>query len=225
MSAKQSRPPCATNKVRADANRFPAMGRNCNGFIGELPGFNAILVITDRFTKIQRYIPARTTWTATDVANAYICHIWKHYGLPKHVTSDRGTQFASAFWYEINLKLDIKLRLSTAYHPQTDRLSKRAVQTLKQYLRIFCHDRQNRWVAWLALAEFAYNSTPMSIHAYSPFHVLYGFQPRTIHLSEEEVDITAPAAEEWLDSMTTVHSQIGRHSKKYKRQALQAIVR
>ena len=99
------------------------------------------------------------------------------------------------------------MRLSTAYHPQTDDLSERAVQTLKQYLRIFCHDRQNRWVAWLALAEFAYNSTP-STHGYSPFHALYGFQPRTIHLSEEEIDITAPAAEEWLGRMTTVHSQI-----------------
>ena len=47
-------------------------------FVGELPeseGYNAILVITDRFTKTQRYIPARTTWTSEDVANAYICHI------------------------------------------------------------------------------------------------------------------------------------------------------
>ena len=80
-------------------------------FIGELPeseGFNAILVITDRFTKMQGYIPALTTWTASDVANAYICHIWKHYGLPKHIRSDRGPQFASAFWCEINLKFNVK---------------------------------------------------------------------------------------------------------------------
>ena len=33
-------------------------------FVGELPeseGFNAILVVTDRFTKVQNYIPAKTT--------------------------------------------------------------------------------------------------------------------------------------------------------------------
>ena len=33
-------------------------------FVGELPeseGFNAILVVTDRFTKVQHYIPAETT--------------------------------------------------------------------------------------------------------------------------------------------------------------------
>jgi len=47
-------------------------------FVGELPeskGFNAILVITDRFTKIQHYIPAKMTWTAEDVANIYITEI------------------------------------------------------------------------------------------------------------------------------------------------------
>ena len=44
-------------------------------FIGELPeseGFNAILVVTDRFTKVQHYILAKTTWTTEDVANSYI---------------------------------------------------------------------------------------------------------------------------------------------------------
>ena len=53
-------------------------------FVGELPesdGFNAILVITDRFTKMQQYIPAKTTWTSDFFANVYITDIWRHYGL------------------------------------------------------------------------------------------------------------------------------------------------
>ena len=79
-------------------------------FIGELPeseGYNAILVIINQFTKMQHYIPVHTNWTAEDVGNAYICIVWKYYGLPKHITSDYGPQFASAFWKEISLKLDI----------------------------------------------------------------------------------------------------------------------
>ena len=73
-------------------------------FVGELPeseGYNAILVITDRFS----------------------LHIWRLYGLPKHIPSDRGPQFILAFWREIHRKLDIYLYLSTAYHLQTDGLS------------------------------------------------------------------------------------------------------
>ena len=61
-------------------------------FVGKLPeseASNAILVVTDRFTKVQHYIPAKTTWTAEDVANSYINDIWKLYGLPRHITSDR----------------------------------------------------------------------------------------------------------------------------------------
>ena len=66
-------------------------------FVAELPeseDFNAIPVITDRFTKVQDYIPAKTTWTAEDVANSYINNIWKLCGLPRHITSDCGLQFA-----------------------------------------------------------------------------------------------------------------------------------
>ena len=103
-------------------------------FVEELPesdGWNAILVITDRFTKMQRYIPAKTTCTAEDIANVYITDVWRHYGLPRAVTSDRGPQFASAFLQALNKALDIRLRLSTAHHPQTDGLSERAIQSLK----------------------------------------------------------------------------------------------
>jgi len=95
-------------------------------FIGELPeseGFNTILVVTDRFTKVQYYIPAKTTWTASDVAAIYINKIWRLYGLPKHIISDCGPEFPSKFLKEINKSLGINLRPSTAYHPQTDGLA------------------------------------------------------------------------------------------------------
>ena len=117
-------------------------------FVGELlesEVFNAILVVTDWFIKVQYYIPAKTTWTAGDVADSYVKDIWKLYSLPIHITSDRGPQFPSEFLKEMNRKLNINLRLSTAYLLQTDGLHKQAVPTLKQYLRICCQDRQNRW--------------------------------------------------------------------------------
>ena len=135
-------------------------------FVGELPesdGWNAILVITDRFTKMQRYIPAKTTCTAEDSANVYITDVWRHYRLPRSVISDQGPQFASASLQAWNKALDIRLRPSTAHQPQTDGLSERAIQSWKQYLRIYCHDRQRHWARWLPLAEFAYNSSSHSV--------------------------------------------------------------
>ena len=170
-------------------------------FIGELPeseGFNALLIVTDRFTKAEHYLRATTTCTAADVAKAYIKEIWRLHGLPRHMSSVRGPPFAYKFSKELNRKLNINLRLSTSYHPQTDGLSERAVQALKQYLRIYSLDRQNRWRAWLPLAEFAYNTTSTTTHGYSPYRSLYGFDPRTIHL-DNNYELTSAAAEEWLN--------------------------
>ena len=36
---------------------------------------------------------------------------------------------------------------------------------------------------------------------------MYGFDPGTIHL-DNDYELSSPAAEEWLDRMTTVHNQI-----------------
>ena len=47
-------------------------------------------------------------------------HVWKDFGLPEVVISDRGAQFVGAFMTGLNNLLGIKMNASTAYHPQTD---------------------------------------------------------------------------------------------------------
>ena len=179
-------------------------------FVGELPeseSFYAILVVTDRFTMAQYYLPAKIPCTAADVANAYMNEIWRLHGLPRHITSDRGPQFASKFTKEVYSKHYINFRISTAEHPQTDGGSERAVPTLCQYFCIDCHDRQNRWRAWLPHDEFAYNARSTTTHGYCPYRSLYGFDPRTLH-HDNEYELSSPVAEEWLHRMTTVYNQI-----------------
>ena len=112
----------------------------------------------------------------------------------RDITWDQGPQFASKFLKEMNRKLNINLHLSTAYHPQTDGLSERAVQTIQQYLRIYCHDWQNRWQARLPLAEFAYNTTASTTDKLSSYKSHYGFDLRTIHL-DNDCEYSSPAAE------------------------------
>ena len=131
---------------------FKQMGMD---FVAESPEsgvFNAIIVITEQFTKVQDYIQTKTTWTPEDIADPYINDIWKLYGLLRQITSHCSSQFAYKFFKVLNWKLNINQCLSTAYHPQTDGLGKRAVHAIKEYLRIYCHDRQNHWRALLPLA-------------------------------------------------------------------------
>jgi len=65
--------------------------------------------------------------------------------------------------------LGIEMKLSMAFHPQTDRQTERANQELEQYLRMFVDYCQEQWPDWLGTAEFAYNNKVNSSTKMSPF--------------------------------------------------------
>ena len=91
--------------------------------IGPLPRSNemdTILVIVDCFTKMIRLKATMTSLSSEGVAKIYRDKIWKIYGIPKTILSDRGPQFASKFMEDLTRVLGTKRKLSTAYHPQTD---------------------------------------------------------------------------------------------------------
>ena len=49
------------------------------------------------------------------------------------------------FMCEVNTILGIQTKLSTVYHPQTNRQTERLNQDVEQYLRLFVSQRQNDW--------------------------------------------------------------------------------
>ena len=70
-------------------------------FIAGLPwsnGFNAILIMVCRLTKMRHLIPCRDTCTAEQLADLFAHHIFRLHGLPESIISDRGTQFTAKFW-------------------------------------------------------------------------------------------------------------------------------
>jgi len=56
---------------------------------------------------------------------------------------DRGSQFAAGLIKKLNEMLEIKTKISTAFHSQTDRQTIRTNQELKQYLRMYINHRQS----------------------------------------------------------------------------------
>jgi len=86
---------------------------------------DAIVVIIDRFTKIIHLKATTTNISSEEIAKIYRDDIWKLYGIPRKVLSNRGPQFASKFMEELTNVLEMKRQLSMAYHPQTDRQTKR----------------------------------------------------------------------------------------------------
>ncbi|GJJ71552.1 hypothetical protein EMPS_03902 [Entomortierella parvispora] len=135
-------------------------------------------VFVDKLTKLAHFVPSTTSATAIDVAHQFFDNIFKLHGLPTSIISDRDTRFTSRFWQELHKLLDVKLALSTAYHPQTEGQTEVTNKTLKTMLRAFVDNKQSNWDQLLPSLEFAYNNAVNASTGYSPFFLSTGQHPR-----------------------------------------------
>lgn len=74
----------------------------------------------------------------------------------------------------------VQIKLSSAYHPQTDGQSEVLIRCLETYLRCVCYETPHEWVNWLSLAEFWYNTNFHSATKKTPYEIMYS-QPPPIH--------------------------------------------
>jgi transposase InsO family protein len=157
-------------------------------FIVGLPknqsGYDSIWVIVDRLSKVAHFIPVKTTYKGSKLAELYIVKIVCLHGVPKKVVSDRGTQFTSKFWEKLHESIDMKLNFSSAYHPQTDGQTKRVNQILKDMLRACALKDNQSWDKCLLYAEFSYNNSYQESIKMAPFEFLYGRKCRTLFWNE-----------------------------------------
>ncbi|MBW0511420.1 hypothetical protein O181_051135 [Austropuccinia psidii MF-1] len=100
--------------------------------------YNACLFIVDRYTEIPIFLPCHEDDTAMDTALLIWKRVISHTGLFENIISDRDQKFKSTLWTDLHKCLGTKLSFSTAYHPQTDGLAERMIQTLEDMIRIFC---------------------------------------------------------------------------------------
>ncbi|GJV90355.1 putative reverse transcriptase domain-containing protein [Tanacetum coccineum] len=85
--------------------------------------------------------------------------IMARHGIPALIIYDRDGRFTSNFWGSFQKALGTDIRMSTAYHLETDGQSERTIQTLKDMLRACVIDFGKGWVKHLPLAEFSYNNS------------------------------------------------------------------
>src|SRR5688572_23014782 len=113
-----------------------------------------------------------------DIAE-FVAKCPKLHGVPLSIISDRGTQFTSHFLKSFQKGLGTKVKLSTAFHPQTDGQAERTIQTLEDMLRACVIDFQGSWDEHLPLIEFAYNNSYHASIEMAPFEDLYGRRCRS----------------------------------------------
>jgi len=176
-------------------------------FITELPlseGYDQLWVIIDRFTKMAHFLPLKKKEkTAAALAIVFAWEIWKFHELPTDIVSDWDSRFTSKTWKEFLQLSRIQPRISTAFHPQTDRQTERLNQTIKAYLRAFVSTKQDDWRRLLPMAEFAYNNTVTIGNGMSPFYGNYGFHP--VAMDPVSTEPLNPASKVYAHWMHDVH--------------------
>ncbi|MBW0517508.1 hypothetical protein O181_057223 [Austropuccinia psidii MF-1] len=157
---------------------------------GLVPGgkenINAYSIMVYRFSKSMRCLPCHKEDTAMDTALLFWNSIISTCGVPKIIVIDRDPKFTSEFWTNMYDMIGTKLAFFTAYHPQTDGLAGRMIQTMEDILRRFCaysmeykdHEGYTHdWVTLLQAVQLAYNKRRHSTTAKTPALVEKGWHP------------------------------------------------
>ena len=104
--------------------------------------YDSILIIIDKLTKYCYFLTYRKKSTAEDLTYTFLRVIENQHELSEEIISDRDRLFTFRFWKSLIQQIEIKHKLSTVYHSQTDGQTERMNQTLKQYLRHYVNYRQ-----------------------------------------------------------------------------------
>jgi hypothetical protein len=161
-------------------------------FIGPLPednGYNMLISMTDRLNADIRLVPCKDNISAENFAALFFDHWYCENGLPKEIVSDRDKLFLSKFWRALHKLTGIKLKMSSAYHPETDGSSERTNKMVNQCLRYYVDRNHKGWVRALARVRFHIMNTVNASTGVSPFQLHIGRQPRMI---PPLVDVPAP---------------------------------
>ena len=170
-------------------------------FAGPFPRvgeFDYLWVVLCRLSSMVHLIPVTTTLTATKAADHFMSEVVRLHGLPDSIVSDRDTKFTSKFWTELHRLLGTRLKMSTAFHPQTDGASERMIRKVSQILRSVVKPDQTDWVSKLPMVEFACNASKNASTGLAPFEIVYWHMPHMV----QEVPATAyPGVREFADQV------------------------
>ena len=163
-------------------------------FITDLPpaadGSDSILVVVDHsLSKGVILIPCKKKISALGTADLLMANLFKRFGLPDKLISDRDPRFASQVFQELMKALGIKSSMSTAFHPQSDRTTERFNQEIEAYLSIYCISNPTSWPAHLPVLEFVHNSRKHADRINTPFEIMFRYQPPALPTLFRETEI------------------------------------
>ncbi|KAL9966705.1 hypothetical protein ACROYT_G024821 [Oculina patagonica] len=144
-------------------------------FAGSFLG-TMFLIAVDAHSKWPEVIPMTTTTASRTIEE--LRKLFATHGLPEQLVSDNGPQFIADEFEAFMRSNGIKHIKSAPYHPATNGMAERFVQTFKQALRAALTEKKS--ISW-KLANFllAYRSNPHGLTGETPAVLLMGRNIRT----------------------------------------------
>jgi len=150
-------------------------------FTTDLPtsgnGHDCIVTFGNHKTKRAHWPACKKTIDAPAFARISIDDMVRLHGVSQEVVSDRDVLFTADYWREVARILQMKLLMSTAFHPEPDGLSENSNKTVVCYLCGFATHDQANWDDYLPLVEYAYNSSVHRSTKQTPFELDLGYEP------------------------------------------------
>ncbi|KAK3531960.1 hypothetical protein QTP86_002242 [Hemibagrus guttatus] len=151
----------------------------------------------DHFSKACKLIPLKGLPTALETAEALFSNVFRHFGIPEDIMSDRGPQFISRVWRGFFKLLGC---------------------------RAYCYDHQHDWSQYLPWAEYAQNSLHQESTKLTPFQCILGYQTPLFPWSAEPSEL--PTVDHWFRESERVWESAHIHLQRVVRhQKVQADVR
>jgi hypothetical protein len=149
--------------------------------------YDFVLVIINRYIKMTFYIFVTKKITIVELTKIIFDHVMLKYDVSKDVVSNKEFVFTSAYWANICYHMKMKRRLSIAFHSQTNEQIERQNQNLKHFLRVFCFEKQTKWVKYLFLIEFVYQNSVQFIIECNFFFCMYDYNFKIRYESKNDI--------------------------------------